>query len=167
MLKETIASILFKLHLEWAMREAGLESGGPHSLTEPAGRKVLSALVEVYRDLLGKLTPEERELLAREHPALVGHAAWIIFYPDEVRRWQLDAISQYAIRDWSRPPFGAGCHAWAPGARSWEVRERLAGFGFDAVRERLDRDPAVGLEVAEVREYGDRGVLVHVARPRG
>jgi glycine/D-amino acid oxidase-like deaminating enzyme len=133
-LKETIAAILFKLHLEWAMRAAGLEGRGSDSLTEPAGREKLRALAEVYGDLLRGLTPEERKLLA-DHPALVGYAAWIIFFPDEVRRWQLDRISHYAIRDWSRPPFGAGCHAWAPGARSWEVRERLAGFGFEGQEE--------------------------------
>jgi glycine/D-amino acid oxidase-like deaminating enzyme len=133
-LKETIASILCKLYREDALRAAGLEGGGPHSLTEPGGRKVLSALVEWYRDLMDDLTAEERELLAR--PALVGHAAWILFHPDEVEQWQLDAISHYAIRDWSRPPFGAGCHAWAPGARSWEVRKRLAAFGFKGQEER-------------------------------
>jgi hypothetical protein len=42
----------------------------------------------------------------------------------------LDTVSDYAIRDWSKPPFGAGCHAWLPGARSWEIRPRLRAFGL-------------------------------------
>jgi monoamine oxidase len=129
-LKETIAAILSKLHFEWAAQHISGARAGKASLTEPGGRRVLQALIEVYRDLFDDLSTEERDEFARKRPALVGQAARVLFYPDEVSRWQLDAISQYAIRDWSRPPFGAGCHAWAPGTRSWEVRERLAGFGF-------------------------------------
>lgn len=34
----------------------------------------------------------------------------------------------------------------------------------DAVHERLSASPALALKVAEVREYGESGVLVHVAR---
>lgn len=34
----------------------------------------------------------------------------------------------------------------------------------DAVHERLSASPELALELVEVREYGDRGVLVHVAR---
>ena len=38
------------------------------------------------------------------------------------------SVSDYAIRDWECPPDGAGCHAWASGSRSWEVRARLRAF---------------------------------------
>jgi release factor glutamine methyltransferase len=34
----------------------------------------------------------------------------------------------------------------------------------DALHDRLDSSPRLGLKTVEVREYGDRGVLVHVAR---
>ncbi len=34
----------------------------------------------------------------------------------------------WGIRDWARPPVGAGCHAWSPGARSWEIVGRLDAF---------------------------------------
>jgi hypothetical protein len=34
------------------------------------------------------------------------------------------------IRDWSRPPYGAGCHAWKPGVKPWEPRERLISFSL-------------------------------------
>lgn len=69
--------------------------------------------------------------IARETPALVTDVANIIFDPQSIWRWQLKAIEDYAIRDWSRPPYGAGCHAWKPGAESWEVHRRLAAFAFD------------------------------------
>ncbi|MEO5728169.1 MAG: NAD(P)/FAD-dependent oxidoreductase [Byssovorax sp.] len=38
------------------------------------------------------------------------------------------AVTTWAIRDWSREPYGAGCHTWRPGAKSWEVLERLKAF---------------------------------------
>ena len=38
------------------------------------------------------------------------------------------SVSDYAIRDWKLLPDGAGCHAWLPGAESWEVRRRLRAF---------------------------------------
>jgi hypothetical protein len=40
----------------------------------------------------------------------------------------LESVHTYGIRDWAREPFGAGCHAWAIGARSWEVLERIKAF---------------------------------------
>jgi hypothetical protein len=39
-------------------------------------------------------------------------------------------VSDYAIRDWSRMPFGAGCHAWRLGAQSWDVRNQLSAFAI-------------------------------------
>lgn len=40
----------------------------------------------------------------------------------------LDAIVTCGVRDWSREPFAAGCHAWAIGARSWQVLARIPAF---------------------------------------
>ena len=37
-------------------------------------------------------------------------------------------VTTWGIRDWSREPYGAGCHTWRPGAKSWEVLERLKAF---------------------------------------
>ena len=37
-------------------------------------------------------------------------------------------IQTWGIRDWSRSPVGAGCHAWSIGARSWETMGRLDAF---------------------------------------
>ncbi len=42
------------------------------------------------------------------------------------------SVSDYAIRDWLQPPDGAGCHAWQPRIRSWEVRSRLRGFPIES-----------------------------------
>jgi monoamine oxidase len=41
-----------------------------------------------------------------------------------------DSVTAYAIRDWSREPFGAAAHAWRPRAKSWEVRAHLKAFGL-------------------------------------
>lgn len=39
-------------------------------------------------------------------------------------------VVQFGIRDWSRDPYGAACHTWRAGARSWEVLERLKAFSL-------------------------------------
>ena len=41
------------------------------------------------------------------------------------------SIMRYAIRDWSRPPFGAASHCWVPGSDSNVVREELAAFALE------------------------------------
>ncbi|WP_437786771.1 flavin monoamine oxidase family protein [Sorangium sp. So ce1097] len=46
------------------------------------------------------------------------------------RRRAAGAVTTWGIRDWSREPYGAGCHTWRPGARSWEVLERLRAFNL-------------------------------------
>lgn len=45
-----------------------------------------------------------------------------------------NSIIAYAIRDWSRPPFGAGCHAWRPGSESWNVRKAFKTFAAKRAR---------------------------------
>jgi hypothetical protein len=49
---------------------------------------------------------------------------------DEIARRIEDSIVTYAIRDWSRPPYGAANHSWRPGVRSLEVRATLRAFGW-------------------------------------
>jgi monoamine oxidase len=39
-------------------------------------------------------------------------------------------INTYAIRDWSRMPYGAASHCWVPGANSIEVREKFSAFAL-------------------------------------
>lgn len=46
-------------------------------------------------------------------------------------------VVKFGIRDWSRDPYGAACHTWRPGAKSWEVLERLKAFSLPA----SDGDP--------------------------
>lgn len=132
-LKTALASVLFSLHWEWAKSVAGIaDRTGRDALSSPKGRRFAWALGEYFADLVEKVDPNDPlwPEFARKFPALVGYPARILFRPEEVLEWQRGAIGDYAIRDWSRPPFGAGCHAWAPGAKSWEVRDRLTGFGF-------------------------------------
>ena len=37
-------------------------------------------------------------------------------------------ITHFAIRDWAQPPFGAACHAWAPGANVQNALDELKAF---------------------------------------
>ena len=41
-----------------------------------------------------------------------------------------DSIVSYAIRDWSKPPFGAACHAWAPNIRVPTALDHLKAFSL-------------------------------------
>ena len=49
------------------------------------------------------------------------------------RRMQIDPerIIMYGIRDWGRDPYGAACHIWRPGVRSWEVSPKLEAFSLN------------------------------------
>jgi hypothetical protein len=41
-----------------------------------------------------------------------------------------ESIVHFAIRDWSKPPFGAACHAWAPGIDVPAAIRRLSAFSL-------------------------------------
>jgi monoamine oxidase len=49
------------------------------------------------------------------------------------RRMQIDPdrIKMYGIRDWGRDPYGAACHIWKPGIRSWEISPKLEAFSLN------------------------------------
>lgn len=49
---------------------------------------------------------------------------------EEIARRIEESIVTYAIRDWSRPPYGAANHSWRPGVQSLEVRRVLRAFGW-------------------------------------
>jgi hypothetical protein len=131
-LKRALARVLMNLHLNWAENHLRKESGRSktYALDEPLGRQVYEAVTQLQREYFEGLPSREEKLVAFRRPGLVGDAARILFRRDEVTQWQYDALGDYAIRDWSYEPFGAAAHAWAPGARSWEARGRLAAFGF-------------------------------------
>jgi monoamine oxidase len=39
---------------------------------------------------------------------------------------------EYAgIRHWGTEPYGAACHLWKPGIKSWTVQERVAAFSLE------------------------------------
>ena len=52
----------------------------------------------------------------------------------ESYRAQIDqmeaSIASFAIRDWSKPPFGAASHAWMPGFNVPEAMDRLKAFSL-------------------------------------
>jgi len=125
--------VLFKLHWDWAKEIAGIaDRSGRDSLADPNGLSISRAITQFFTDIVADVEPSDPIYpeLARRSPALVGYPAEVLFTPQEIHVWQQQAIHDYAIRDWSRAPYGAGCHAWAPGAKSWEVRADLSAFGF-------------------------------------
>jgi monoamine oxidase len=54
--------------------------------------------------------------------------------PQESYKTQIDemeaSIAAFAIRDWSKPPFGAASHAWLPGVNVPEAIDRLKAFSL-------------------------------------
>jgi monoamine oxidase len=54
--------------------------------------------------------------------------------PQESYKSQIDemeaSIEGFAIRDWSKPPFGAASHAWLPGINVPEAMDRLKAFSL-------------------------------------
>lgn len=40
-------------------------------------------------------------------------------------------IVSYGIRHWETEPYGADCHLWKPGVKSWAVQERVAAFSLE------------------------------------
>jgi monoamine oxidase len=40
-------------------------------------------------------------------------------------------IISYGIRHWGTEPYGAACHLWKPGVKSWTVQERVAAFPLE------------------------------------
>src|SRR6185312_16244815 len=112
-LKDALRRVLFELRWGWAYeRVRTTPEARTWFVREPDGRRVLGALAEWAKlTQIDESDPLFVELAARL-PSLVGGAATVLFRSDEVWDWQLDAIGDYGIRDWSRPPFGAGCHAW-------------------------------------------------------
>ena len=81
----------------------------------------LNENVSTETELLRQLTEVRLKLLALDiFGDAEGYAAKLLL-----------SLGSYAIRDWSKDThIGAGCHAWRPGARSWEVRARLKAFGL-------------------------------------
>src|SRR5262249_12295616 len=54
--------------------------------------------------------------------------------PQESYKTQIDEMEEtivgFAIRDWSKPPFGAASHAWLPGINVPEAIDRLKAFSL-------------------------------------
>jgi monoamine oxidase len=92
-------------------------------------------LVEARRESLNPLAESLARGLVRvfeERPKLVEVNPELRRVRDDMQEMTAvyDSITAYAIRDWSRDPFGAAAHAWRPRAKSWEVRDNLKAFGL-------------------------------------
>jgi hypothetical protein len=51
-------------------------------------------------------------------------------YPWAEEQQLANGTEWFGIRDWSKEPYCAGCHAWKAGVKSWEVRERMKAFAL-------------------------------------
>jgi Flavin containing amine oxidoreductase len=133
-LRRTLATILFEMHWADASGRLSQKTALPlvKGVTSSDGREILEALKQFRASTIrAKESTSTLDALIRHAPALADDAAHVLFDPESVWSWQRDAIRDYAIRDWSKAPYGAGCHAWKPGVRSWDIRKRLAAFSFD------------------------------------
>ena len=81
----------------------------PHVGARIGGPKVLE----------NELARQVAQLLPRENNDHEAH----------VERVQ-ESIVSFAIRDWSEPPFGAACHAWAPGVKVPDALDALKAFSL-------------------------------------
>jgi hypothetical protein len=140
-LKEMLTSVLVDLQVSWANEQAkklsaelrrkrALKTAGvdpPSDVQRIVQQNQRAVVRELLRVADGD--PEIRRMLLTLHPRFFQMTGNIT-EAEELREWQHNNIHSYAIRDWSRPPYGAGCHAWVPGARSWEVRQTLTAFNL-------------------------------------
>jgi phytoene dehydrogenase-like protein len=83
---------------------------GEHPVTDPA------ATGNIQKRLLETLSRVGREML--KDPTL------------DVQWQKMVHVTAFAIRDWSKPPFGAAVHAWMPGTDVPAALDRLAAFGL-------------------------------------
>ena len=64
-----------------------------------------------------------------------GYLQYLRSDPDnsDVKKMEVEAklISCFGIRDWSREPFGAGCHIWEAGIRAEEAIKELTAFSIN------------------------------------
>lgn len=61
-------------------------------------------------------------------PAQLAHAREIPV--EQLAENLAQRVVKFGIRDWNREPYGAACHTWRPGAKSWEVLGRLKSFSL-------------------------------------
>ena len=134
-LAEALASQLSVLHIDVAKRElprrcadAGIATaGGTQGEALRAAHEISRLLLELFDDdadamfdAMGR--PEFVALKNALEPLVDVHAT---------RAAQRKDLGDYAIRDWSRPPYGAASHAWIPGADALAVMATLRAFSLD------------------------------------
>jgi hypothetical protein len=118
---------LIRLVLDQQRRLAA-QSPGETGAQEPL-RTPSDPVIQVLRDLL-RDEPDLRDAVAKQLNAAPWWLETAYRKPQETAADLWDSVGDYAIRDWSCDPFGAGCHAWRPRAQSWNVRAHLRAFAL-------------------------------------
>jgi hypothetical protein len=75
---------------------------------------------------IGRTLPLKHELALQVAQLLPRGKADEVAHLQRVER----SILEFAIRDWSEPPFSAACHAWAPQMNVPDALNRLKAFGL-------------------------------------
>jgi hypothetical protein len=87
-----------------------------------------------YWKVFVKREPHVKAELNQDERLLECYLKYLSPNPDtqdpEERKAQLEAITSFGIRDWSREPFEAGCHIWKAGVKVEEAIDELAGFSL-------------------------------------
>ena len=131
-LKDALARHVYKALQEFAEPSAP----GP----APAAAQLLGTLLprgaSLLDGVLDRFFDEEEQSRFEEAAGavartLTGYAAELLGMPDEEAEEDIKrGICAFAIRDWSRPPFGAAAHAWAPGVDVLAALGRLQAFSL-------------------------------------
>jgi monoamine oxidase len=134
-LAEALALQLSVLHVDVAERElprrcadAGIATGDATQgeALRPA-QEVIRLIVDLFDDDADALL----EAMGRPELVALKNACEPLVDFDATRAAQLQDLGDYAIRDWSRPPYGAASHAWIPGADALAVMATLRAFSLD------------------------------------
>ena len=131
-LAEALATQLTVLHVDVArtefQRRVRLEAFKEAEDTTGAALELAKQLARKHEELFDEQAEKIFERHAQRGFAGLMNALEPLTDVKKMRAWQTDNLHDYAIRDWSRPPYGAASHAWIPGADALEVMDALQAF---------------------------------------
>lgn len=102
---------------------------------EPLHSELLKILVPFSAELtikyLSGAPVDFNAIISAALDAFTNRAAELLQMPEAQAIEELkQTVTRFAIRDWSQPPFGAACHAWAPGVHVPHALKRLQAFSL-------------------------------------
>ncbi len=94
-----------------------------------------------YCKLFVRNEPHQKAEINQDERLIEQYLQYLTPHPASLspkeRKAQAQAITCFGIRDWSKEPFEAGCHAWKPGIPVDQSIAALASFGIaDSISQR-------------------------------